>query len=62
MSAVEKGRSAIALHNDSVALEELGNYLRTIALQSDESYRLVFIRVYGLNKMGINYKICIIRF
>jgi len=39
VSAVEKGRSAIALHNDSVALEELGNYLRTIALQSDESYR-----------------------
>ena len=39
MAAAEKGRSAIALHNDGAALEELGNYLRTLALRTDETYR-----------------------
>jgi len=39
LAAAEKGRSAIALHNDGAALEELGNYLRTLALRTDETYR-----------------------
>jgi len=39
LAAAEKGRCAIALHNDGDMLEELGNYLRTLALTSDETYR-----------------------
>eukprot|EP00090_Calanus_glacialis_P037589 TRINITY_DN6488_c0_g1_i1.p1 TRINITY_DN6488_c0_g1~~TRINITY_DN6488_c0_g1_i1.p1 ORF type:complete len:549 (-),score=217.74 TRINITY_DN6488_c0_g1_i1:113-1759(-) len=39
LAAAEKGRSAIALHNDGAALEELGNYLRTLALRTDQTYR-----------------------
>jgi len=39
LAAAEKGRSAIALHNDGGMLEELGNYLRTLALASDDTYR-----------------------
>eukprot|EP00092_Neocalanus_flemingeri_P017667 GFUD01019110.1.p1 GENE.GFUD01019110.1~~GFUD01019110.1.p1 ORF type:complete len:564 (-),score=202.64 GFUD01019110.1:132-1823(-) len=39
LAAAEKGRSAIALHNDGGMLEELGNYLRTLALTNDETYR-----------------------
>jgi len=39
LAAVEKGRSAIALHNDGAALEELGNYLRTLAIRTDDTYR-----------------------
>ena len=42
MAAAEKGRSAIALHNDGAALEELGNYLRTLALRTDETYRSLY--------------------
>jgi len=39
LAAAEKGRSAIALHNDGAALENLGNFLRTLSLKSDETYR-----------------------
>jgi len=39
LAAAESGRSAIALHNDGAALEELGNYLRTLALKTDDTYR-----------------------
>jgi len=39
LAAAEKGRSAIALHNDGAALEDLGNFLRTLSLKSDETYR-----------------------
>jgi len=39
LAAAESGRSAIALHNDGAALEELGNYLRTLALRTDDTYR-----------------------
>jgi len=39
LAAAEKGRSAIALHNDDAMLEDLGNFLRTLALKTDETYR-----------------------
>jgi len=39
LAAAEKGRSAIALHNDGAALEDLGNFLRTLSLRTDETYR-----------------------
>ena len=39
VAAAEKGRSAIAYNNDAVALEEVGNYLRTLSLKCDKTYR-----------------------
>jgi len=39
VTASEKGRNAVALHNDALALEDLGNYLRTLSLKSDNTYR-----------------------
>jgi len=39
VAAAEKGRSAVAFHNDSEALEEVGNYLRTLSMKCDETYR-----------------------
>jgi len=39
VAAAEKGRSAIAFHNDPEALEEVGNYLRTLSMKCDETYR-----------------------
>ena len=39
LAAVDKGRNAIAFHNDAEALEHVGNYLRTFALKNDKTYR-----------------------
>ena len=39
MAAAEKGRSAVAFHHDAGSLEAVGDYLRTLALQHDPSYR-----------------------
>ena len=36
-------RSAVAVHNDPEQLELLGNYLRTLALQCDPTYRDVIL-------------------
>ena len=39
IAAGEKGRSAVALNTDMEELEDTGNYLRTIAMKSDKTYR-----------------------
>ena len=39
VAALEQGRSAIAVHSEAGPLEDLGNYLRTLALESDSTYR-----------------------
>ena len=39
VAAAEKGRSAVAFHHDAGSLEAVGDYLRTLALQYDPSYR-----------------------
>lgn len=37
--ASQQGRSAVAVHADADALEELGNYLRTAAIKADTTFR-----------------------
>ena len=39
IAAGEKGRSAVALNTDMEELEDTGNYLRTISMKSDKTYR-----------------------
>jgi len=39
IAAGEKGRSAVALNSGSEDLEDIGNFLRTLALKSDKTYR-----------------------
>jgi len=39
VAAIEHGRSAVALHAEAEPLEELGNFLRTVGLESDPTYR-----------------------
>ena len=39
LAAVDKGRNAIAFHNDAEALEHVGNYLRTFSMKNDKTYR-----------------------
>ena len=39
VAAASKGSSGIAFHNDPEALEHVGNYLRTLAIKNDKSYR-----------------------
>ena len=39
IAAGEKGRSAVALNSDSEDLEDIGNFLRTLSLRSDKTYR-----------------------
>jgi len=39
VAALERGRSAVALHAEVDPLEDLGNYLRTISLEVDSTYR-----------------------
>ena len=39
IAAGEKGRSAVALNNGTEDLEDTGNYLRTMSMKSDKSYR-----------------------
>lgn len=39
LEASQQGRSAVAVHADGEALEELGNYLRTASMLTDPTYR-----------------------
>lgn len=39
VAAAEKERSALAFDSDAAALEKVGDYLRTLSLQQDKSYR-----------------------
>lgn len=39
VAAVETGRSAVCVHAEPEPLEDLGNYLRTLALENDKNYR-----------------------
>lgn len=39
VAALERGRSSVALHAEVDALEDLGNYLRTVSLEVDPTYR-----------------------
>ena len=39
IAAGEKGRSAVALNSDMEELEDTGNYLRTISMRTDKTYR-----------------------
>jgi len=39
VAAIEQGRSAVALHSEAEPLEDLGNFLRTVGLESDPTYR-----------------------
>ncbi|XP_023345148.1 uncharacterized protein LOC111714302 isoform X3 [Eurytemora carolleeae] len=39
MAAAEKGRNGVVVHNEVEDLENLGDYLRTLALKEDNTYR-----------------------
>jgi len=39
IAAAEKGRSALAFNSEATDLEQVGDYLRTLSLQQDKTYR-----------------------
>lgn len=40
LAAAEAGRNAVAVHHDPDQLDEVGNYLRTLSIESDPTYRV----------------------